>query len=105
MQLDERITIVRETETGDAYGEPEATREDVATVWGAFERETGRERIRAGRLEEAQGALARLRYKTAEKYGVTAADLFRVDGDLFRITGSREVGRKAYREFSCVQVR
>lgn len=105
MRLDSKITIVRETETIDDYGEPQVTRSDVATVWGRFERETGRERLRAGRVEERQGAVAKLRYKTAETHSVTREDLLREGGDLFRITGSAEIGRKDLREFSCVQVR
>lgn len=85
--------------TSDSYGEPTATwAKDGSTLWGHLKRQSGRERIRTGRISDAQAASLTLRYQGASS--ITSDQRFAIGGEVWEIQGPpTEIGRRAYLEF------
>ncbi len=60
-RLRDRVTFEVETRTDDGGGGAELSWTVVATVWGDFAPERGRERVQAGRLESAVAGVLTVR--------------------------------------------
>jgi SPP1 family predicted phage head-tail adaptor len=81
-----QITFKRQGEGGDAYGNVKGEFEKLFTVWGNVRETTGRERVRAGSVENVRTATIRI-YDTQQVSGITASDQVVARGETWNILG------------------
>lgn len=82
--LRKRLTFETEGETPDGGGGYVAGWSTIATVWGSFRPERGRERLEAGRLEGAVAGVVRVR-SSATTRTITEKDRVTFGGDSYQI--------------------
>lgn len=94
-ELDQRVTISRETLAADGIGGATVTLATVATVWAKVVAKSGRERMAADRLDAEAGYLFVIRWRS----DVREADRITWGGVDYNIRAIRQDGgRKLYLE-------
>lgn len=83
-RLNKRALFQAETSTPDGGGGYVVGWSDVLEVWASLEPERGRERLEAGRLEDAFGAILTIRSSVAA-LALTTTDRVTVDGEPWQI--------------------
>ena len=78
------MTFQREVLTPDGYGGHTKTWETVATVWGAFLPQRGRDVIEAGSISGAVQGVLRVRY-SAQLADLGPTDSVLIDGQLYNL--------------------
>jgi SPP1 family predicted phage head-tail adaptor len=97
-KLRHRMTIERETLTGDGGGGAVAVWEDVGEVWGAIEAVSGGERLEADRTAGHVSYVITIRHRS----GVEPAMRFRRDEELYRIPALTDrTGRRRFLHCLC----
>lgn len=86
-QMRSRVTFRRESNTADGAGGNARTWTDVATVWGQLSPERGREKLQAGRLEEQQGAVLKVRSSSTMR-SITTEHQCVIDSEQYQIRSS-----------------
>ena len=92
-QLDQRVTIERQSQETDPYGQPIAEWLAIVNTWGAVEPLAGREYIAAMAVQSDVTTRVRLRYRP----GITSADRVVHEGRLYNIVSVIDV-RSDHRE-------
>lgn len=96
-RLDRRLTISRRVETGrDDLNNPVFEWQTVRTVWAAKIHKSEDEAFAASQHYSKRTVTFRTRYFA----DVTETDRLEIDGAVYRITGIREIGRRAGLEIS-----
>lgn len=90
--LRERITIQRQTETVDEYGNVTGAWADHLTVWADIRETLGKEKVEAGRVEASRTATIRVRRSSATA-GITEADRIQARGAAWNIRSIAQVDR------------
>lgn len=88
--LDRRITLLRRSQTRNAYGEQVETFTEYATVWGQRLDVTGREMFASKGTIAENSAQFRLRYRSDVLY----TDRLQCDGVEYDIVQVAELGRR-----------
>jgi len=88
--LDERVTVLEESSTTDAYGEAETEWTVAQEIWADVQVRSGSERRIASQPEEQAAVLVTARKAAVE--GVTRDDRLRYNGNDLRVHARREVG-------------
>ena len=92
-QLDQRVTIERQSQETDPYGQPIDEWLAIVNTWGAVEPLAGREYIAAMAVQSDVTTRVRLRYRP----GITSADRVVHEGRLYNIVSVIDV-RSDHRE-------
>lgn len=101
--LDRRIVLQRATTTVNAFGEEIPSWSAVATVWASFRPVSDGEKWRAGIVEAREIARFRIRF-SADVSDLAATDRLTMDGDVWSITGVKELGRRGGLEITAERV-
>ncbi|WP_282026855.1 phage head closure protein [Limimaricola cinnabarinus] len=91
--LRDRITIQRQTETTDDYGNTVGAWADLVSVWADVRETTGKEKVAAGRVEASRTATIRVR-KSSATAGITEADRLTARGETWNIRSIAQADRK-----------
>lgn len=91
-QLRERITIQRQTETVDEYGNVTGAWVDHLTVWADIRETPGKEKVEAGRVEASRTATIRVR-RSSQTAAITEADRVQARGVAWNIRSIAQVDR------------
>lgn len=97
--LDRRCAFERRDDVPDDYGNVSTGWAARLTVWGALRFERGRERVEAGRMESALGAVLHVRASAASR-AVTTADRVTIDGAVYAIRTIAEDPRSGMLEMT-----
>ncbi|WP_226782750.1 phage head closure protein [Oceaniglobus trochenteri] len=98
----DRVTVQRQLESVDAYGNVRGDWADLGAFWADVRVVPGRERIASGAVEATATATLRLRVSTAAR-AITAADRFLCRGEVWNIRNEPVVmgARRELIEFTC----
>ena len=105
MELDERVTVLSQTETEDQYGEPTVTTTAGTTLWANVQESSGSERLEQGRPEAQQSVTVTLRWQDADHEGIDRETMLEYRGDTLRVDTTREIGRRDFLECTTTRVR
>lgn len=83
-RLNKRVTFERNVTAPDEGGGSTSAWTGVATVWGGFQPERGRERLEAGRLEAAVAGTLTVRSSSMTR-AIDASCRVVIDGDRYAI--------------------
>lgn len=92
-KLDRRITILRAVNTGNAFNEPVASWEPLATVWASKEDIRDGERIRAQTISADITTRFQIRHSTVVA-DVNAKDRVLCEGKTYDIFSVKEIGQR-----------
>lgn len=92
-KLRDRITIERQTETTDEYGNTVGAWSALFSVWADMRETPGKERVEAGRVEASRTATIRIR-RSVQSAGITEADRLIARGATWNIRSISQVTAK-----------